>query len=211
VLACPSTCGAAQAHAGQPKPTYGTETPCMAAGLLYTTMPRAEIVGMAEFDDKVNGLHATITFGRVERSCSEVLNRPDAFSGTLYEDVSPTVAAAFQQPSSVSGGGMHMPVATEAALYSCDGISALPQPAPTVPIASSWGIRIYRRLALFPGFLVTFLFISTAPSMPAFLWWAATVEADNSGRIVVGAVNHATKEPNCAAGQVGACSEGCVA
>lgn len=55
--------------------------PVRCAGLLYTSMPRAEIGGTAEFDDELNGLHASITFGKVEGSRNPVLTRSDAFSG----------------------------------------------------------------------------------------------------------------------------------
>ncbi|GAB4822181.1 hypothetical protein N2152v2_009227 [Parachlorella kessleri] len=68
-------------------------------GLLYTNMPRADIVGEAEFDDVTNGLHATVRFGKVEGSSSMVLNRSDAFCGTLYEDISRAVANTMLEPS----------------------------------------------------------------------------------------------------------------
>ncbi len=64
-------------------------------------MPRADIVGEAEFDDVTNGLHATVRFGKVEGSSSMVLNRSDAFCGTLYEDISRAVANTMLEPSKV--------------------------------------------------------------------------------------------------------------
>ena len=64
-------------------------------------MPRADIVGEAEFDDMTNGLHATVRFGKVEGSSSMVLNRTDAFCGTLYEDISRAVANTMLEPSKV--------------------------------------------------------------------------------------------------------------
>lgn len=54
-------------------------------GLLYTNMPRAEILGDAEFNDAANNLRCVITFGKVGRSCSPLLNRTDAFAGTLFQ------------------------------------------------------------------------------------------------------------------------------
>ena len=80
--------------------------PARPAGLLYTSMPRAEIAGVAEFRDEANGLHAAISFGRVEGAASPLLRRSDALSGTLYEDISGAVARKLRQAGKVRRGAV---------------------------------------------------------------------------------------------------------
>jgi len=54
-------------------------------GLLYTSTPRAEVGGTAEFIDRKNGLKGVINLGKVEGAApGSLLARPDGVSGTIY-------------------------------------------------------------------------------------------------------------------------------
>ena len=65
-------------------PTRKQPPPTPSAGLLYTSAPRGELTGTAEFVDAANGLQAVVTFGPIEGARSSALRRPDAFSGSIY-------------------------------------------------------------------------------------------------------------------------------
>lgn len=65
-------------------PTRKQPPPTLSAGLLYTSAPRGELTGTAEFVDAANGLQAVVTFGPIEGARSSALRRPDAFSGSIY-------------------------------------------------------------------------------------------------------------------------------
>ena len=55
-----------------------------AAGLLYTSAPRGELTGTAEFVDARHGLEAVVRFGPLDDARpGSLLARPDAFSGTI--------------------------------------------------------------------------------------------------------------------------------
>ncbi|KAL4458310.1 hypothetical protein ABPG75_013175 [Micractinium tetrahymenae] len=73
-------------------------------GLLYTSAPRGELTGTAEFTDAQNGLSVEVRFGRLEEARRSVggggagrdgtvLARSDAFSGTLFRSLSPATVA----------------------------------------------------------------------------------------------------------------------
>ncbi|KAL4423109.1 hypothetical protein ABPG77_004792 [Micractinium sp. CCAP 211/92] len=68
-------------------------------GLLYTSAPRAEVTGTAEFVDVRNGLSVEVCFGKLEEARSgTVLARSDALSGTLFRSTpaAPAVAGSPQ-------------------------------------------------------------------------------------------------------------------
>jgi hypothetical protein len=54
-------------------------------GIVYDTKPRAEVIGMAKFKDKQNGLEAWVRFGSIKSSCSSILRRSDALCGAIYD------------------------------------------------------------------------------------------------------------------------------
>lgn len=94
-------------------------------GLLYTSAPRGELTGTAEFIDARSGLTAEVRFGKLEEARSgTVLSRSDAFSGTLSRLLTPAAPAAPASPrpgspptadldradsSSSGGNGWQMP------------------------------------------------------------------------------------------------------
>ncbi|EFN54246.1 hypothetical protein CHLNCDRAFT_135777 [Chlorella variabilis] len=88
------------------------------ARLLYTSAPRGEVTGTAEFVDAQNGLQAVVRFGRVEEAgaarCA-LLQRPDALCGALYRHLR----------SSPPGGG----VARESSVGSVGSSGSWPAPA----------------------------------------------------------------------------------
>ena len=92
--------------------------PAAPAGLLYTSAPRGEVTGTAEFVDAQNGLQAVVRFGRVEEAgaarCA-LLQRPDALCGALYRHLR----------SSPPGGG----VARESSVGSVGSSGSWPAPA----------------------------------------------------------------------------------
>lgn len=68
-------------------------------GLLYTSAPRGELTGTAEFIDVRNGLSVEVHFGKLEEGRSgTVLARSDAFSGTLFRSLAPAAAATPASP-----------------------------------------------------------------------------------------------------------------
>ena len=79
--------------------------PAPAAGLLYTSAPRGELTGTAEFTDAANGLQAVVTFGPVEGARAAVLRRPDAFSGAIYMQQQRPGEVLQRQASAGSGNG----------------------------------------------------------------------------------------------------------
>ena len=57
-----------------------------AAGIMYTTMPRADLVGTARFVDHKSSLCCEVVFGKVADSPDDpLLQRTDSFHGTLYK------------------------------------------------------------------------------------------------------------------------------
>lgn len=54
-------------------------------GIMYTSMPRADLVGTARFVDHKNKLACDVVFGKVaDHPEDPILQRADSFSGTLY-------------------------------------------------------------------------------------------------------------------------------
>lgn len=52
---------------------------------MYTSMPRADLVGTARFVDHKNKLACDVVFGKVaDHPEDPILQRADSFSGTLY-------------------------------------------------------------------------------------------------------------------------------
>lgn len=120
-----------------PLPCHAALPPCMlphplhpswrlphCAGLLYTSAPRGEVAGTAEFVDAKNGLEAVVRFGQVEDAPpGSVLQRPDAVSGSIYRtlllqtaDSSDAAAGSKgldRQPSTDSNGSWVMPASAE--------------------------------------------------------------------------------------------------
>ena len=54
------------------------------AGILYTSRPRGDIVGTARFVDARHNLCCEINFGKVADATDKLLQRPDAFSGSIF-------------------------------------------------------------------------------------------------------------------------------
>lgn len=53
---------------------------------MYTTMPRADLVGTAKFVDHKSSLCCEVVFGKVADSPDDpLLQRTDSFHGTLYK------------------------------------------------------------------------------------------------------------------------------
>ena len=66
---------------------------------MYTSMPRAELVGTARFVDHKNHLCCEVVFGKVEdQPEAPLLQRSDAFSATLFQ---------FSGPSDAQNGSAH--------------------------------------------------------------------------------------------------------
>jgi hypothetical protein len=88
--------------------------PC--AGLLYTSAPRGEVTGTAEFVDAQNGLQAVVRFGRVEEAGaahSPLLQRPDALSGSIHRLAPASPTGIVRQDSAGSSGSWQSPTAAQ--------------------------------------------------------------------------------------------------
>ncbi|BDA40499.1 Oxysterol-binding protein-related protein 8 at N-terminal half [Coccomyxa sp. Obi] len=53
-------------------------------GILYTSRPRGDIGGTARFVDAQHGLCCEVNFGKVQDATDKLLQRPDAFSGSIF-------------------------------------------------------------------------------------------------------------------------------
>ncbi|PRW59937.1 Oxysterol-binding 9 [Chlorella sorokiniana] len=93
-------------------------------GLLYTSAPRGELTGTAEFVDAANGLQAVVTFGPVEGARSSVLWRPDAFSGSIYLQ-QPRAPLERQASGGVADSGWVMPTGGDKAKRSASSFSSI--------------------------------------------------------------------------------------
>lgn len=93
------------------------------AGLLYTSAPRGELGGTAEFVDAQHGLSAEVRFGRLEGAGSGVLARSDAFSGTLWR-AAPPADGLDRADSSASAGGWQAPALIERSKRSSGGLAS---------------------------------------------------------------------------------------
>ncbi|PSC69671.1 Oxysterol-binding 9 [Micractinium conductrix] len=92
-------------------------------GLLYTSAPRGELGGTAEFVDAQHGLSAEVRFGRLEGAGSGVLARSDAFSGTLWR-AAPPADGLDRADSSASAGGWQAPALIERSKRSSGGLAS---------------------------------------------------------------------------------------
>ena len=86
---------------------------------MYTSMPRAELVGTARFVDAKNRLCCEVTFGKVAEQPDEpLLQRSDAFSASLYR-----FSADSQPPNGASHHVRPMIRAPACCLSSCFGVA----------------------------------------------------------------------------------------
>lgn len=80
---------------------------CAIAGIMYTSMPRAELVGTARFVDAKNRLCCEVTFGKVADQADEpLLQRSDSFSGVLFQ-FSPSSSHSLNGGHNVSPAAPH--------------------------------------------------------------------------------------------------------
>ena len=75
---------------------------------MYTSMPRAELVGTARFVDHKNHLCCEVTFGKVADQLDDpLLQRTDSFSATLFQ-FSPSSQAQNGATPTVSNPRLHV-------------------------------------------------------------------------------------------------------